>query len=411
MNGEKIRRYLFCLLVHPFLFLIRFFSYLVPREEKIWVFGHPRKFEGNGKYLFLHIQNNAKDSGIKAIWISRNEELGDELRGKGCLAVQGKSFQGIWYLLRAKYFITDTSVEVISYWLSGGAKIINLFHALPIKKMEQDVKKGESSEVLLFASQGILKLAMRFLFPWRFVKPDYVASPSPLYTGIFRSAFDIPEERIIQVGCPRTDVLMREIPGAEVGVDLHAHEKIQELKQKGSKVVLYAPTFRDTGDQSFLEEREKLEMLNGLLERSHAFFVVKVHPFTRISIPQGEYSHIIFVLPVTDSYPLLKLADVLVTDYSSIFVDFLLLDRPEIFFAYDLEKYVTKDRELYFDYDEFTPGPKAYTFEDFLKILEETLKREDHFKEARKRQRDLCFVHQDGNAAKRVFSFLLSSPS
>ena len=97
-----------------------------------------------------------------------------------------------------------------------------------------------------------------------------------------------------------------------------------------------------------------------------------------------------------------KLADILVTDYSSIFVDFLLLNRPEIFFPYDYEKYVTKDRELYFDYNEFTPGPKARVFSEFLGVLGKTLQGEDDFAQKRITQRDRCFSKIDSNASRRT---------
>lgn len=53
--------------------------------------------------------------------------------------------------------------------------------------------------------------------------------------------------------------------------------------------------------------------------------------------------------------------DLLITDYSSIYLDYLLLDRPIVFFAYDLEHYVERDRALYFTYESMTPGARCDT--------------------------------------------------
>lgn len=412
-DSKKLTRYLGKLVTHPFLFVLRFLSYLMPRSKNVWVFGHPTKFDGNSKYFFLFLQNSKVGGvgAVRAVWVSRNEKLVAQLKAKGYRAFLLYSFAGIWACLRAKFHFVDTSLEALNYWLAGGAKVINLFHALPIKKMEQDVMKGDSTEVTLFHSKGLVKLLMRFLFPWRFVKPEFVPSSSPLYTNVFSSMFRLSKERIKDTGIPRNDVLFLDIPGAEIGLDEKAFQKVQEEKNRGKKVILYAPTFRDTGDtHSFLEEKEALQKLDALMQGSGALFLVKIHPFMKIKVPrltggqaEGEYKSIVFANPNTDSYPLLKLADVLVTDYSSIFVDFLLLSRPEIFFAYDLEKYMTKDRELYFDYNDFTPGLKARTLDEFLQALQETLQGKDDFQSKREQQLKLCFTHQDGNASQRIF--------
>jgi CDP-glycerol glycerophosphotransferase len=71
---------------------------------------------------------------------------------------------------------------------------------------------------------------------------------------------------------------------------------------------------------------------------------------------------------------ILKYTDILITDYSSIYFDFLLHNKPIIFYPYDLEYYKSKDRGLIFDYDKFTPGPKAYNLNQLKKIIMEVIK-------------------------------------
>ena len=74
-----------------------------------------------------------------------------------------------------------------------------------------------------------------------------------------------------------------------------------------------------------------------------------------------------------DHYTFLEEADVLVTDYSSIYFDFLLTDKPVVFFDYDLEEYLSDTREMYFDYEAFTPGMKAKNQEELEEALKEAV--------------------------------------
>ena len=92
-----------------------------------------------------------------------------------------------------------------------------------------------------------------------------------------------------------------------------------------------------------------------------------------------------------DPYVFLKMADVLITDYSSIYFDYLLLDRPIIFFAYDLEEYLSDSREMYFDYDEFTPGEKVNDYQELKSGIVKVIYYSDQYKEARNLMRNYVF--------------------
>src|SRR6185312_5367563 len=90
--------------------------------------------------------------------------------------------------------------------------------------------------------------------------------------------------------------------------------------------------------------------------------------------------------------------------YSSTFTDFLLLDRPIIFYPYDLETYIEKEG-LSFPYDDYTPGPKAYTPQELIQMLQKTLEQDTYIAE-RKRVRDLYHTYQDGNSSERIMRAL-----
>lgn len=397
--------------IHPFLFLIYGISHLFPRNKKVWVFGIPGKFVWNSKYLFLYAQTK-KTSDIRAVWISRNRKLVEELREQGFDAFFWLSWRGIWYPLRAGLFVYDASVETINYWLSGGAKRVMLWHGIPLKKIERDVTKGKWTEVLLFNSKGLTALAMRFLFPWRFVKPDFVLANSEFFRTIYASAFQIPKDHVITTGFPKNDVYFKDIPGAATGTDMKTLTLLRRIKEKdpACRVVFYSGTWRDTGGEFFTERLEELKRVDEFCGEYNVFFFTKLHPLAQnMKLPDSELAllkNIVFINTNSDLDPFFRYFDILITDYSGIYFEFLLLDRPVIFFPFDYEKYVTRDRELYFDYTEMTPGAKARTLEEVLAAIKDVVGGKDEYQEQRKRICDLAYTYKDGNAARRVYELL-----
>jgi CDP-glycerol glycerophosphotransferase (TagB/SpsB family) len=104
---------------------------------------------------------------------------------------------------------------------------------------------------------------------------------------------------------------------------------------------------------------------------------------------------------VPDVNDLLPAVDILITDYSSIYFDFLLLDRPMIFSCHDLEEYI-RDRGLMMDYDLNTPGPKVRTAEQFLEQLELTLRGDDPARGLRGKLREKFHRFPDAHSAERI---------
>ncbi|MGH8213274.1 MAG: CDP-glycerol glycerophosphotransferase family protein, partial [Rhodanobacteraceae bacterium] len=163
------------------------------------------------------------------------------------------------------------------------------------------------------------------------------------------------------------------------------------------RVVLVAPTFRDSRATSLGIDASVAAMLDDWCERQRAEIVFKFHPFERgTASVSGRHLHVCDA--TTDVYPLLPHAHALVTDYSSIYMDYLLLDRPVCFFVPDLEDYVRSDRQFQFDFEEMTPGPKARTWQRLLSVLEEQW-RDDGFKAERARLRKLAFDDLDPHDA------------
>ncbi|MBN6051428.1 CDP-glycerol glycerophosphotransferase family protein [Nonomuraea sp. RK-328] len=186
---------------------------------------------------------------------------------------------------------------------------------------------------------------------------DVLLSQSPWATTLLRKAFGYQGE-ILESGLPRNDVLTspdRERLAAEVRARLGLAE--------GKRVVLYAPTYRDYDRKNAMV---KLDLAKARVElgADHEL-LVRAHPMQAMpAVP--DIAHDVTTYP--DMADLLLVADVLVTDYSSVMFDFAATGRPMVFYAYDLPKYSAK-RGLYVDLPEIAPGPVLSTSAEVIEAL------------------------------------------
>lgn len=392
------------------LYFLYFLSFLFPRSKRIWVFGNPKEkgFSGNPKYFFLYVLKNKKDK-IKPIWISERKDIVKELKQKGLNVYYKISLKGAYYALRAEYFIFDGSSSEINFWLSGGAKKIMLWHDIPLKKIGGDAKTGKYA--YFHHLKGLKRFIYRLLVPWVFEKKDLIITTSSFFQELFMRLHSLDNQKVVITGFPRNDIFFKQFEYPDLDLNISIVRKIKEFKneKKDGKVIFYLPTFRDTGNDPLTEAGFNFDKLREFLIKNNSIFIAKPHIWTNTNKKffQKFNSKEIIILPnEVDVYPALSLADILITDYSSVYSDFLLLDKPIIFFPYDYQKYTKRDRELYFDYEEFTAGPKVYNFEQLLECLESCVKGEDEFKEKRKKIREFFFKYIDGNSSERIFQII-----
>lgn len=366
-----------------FLLPIHWLTCLFPRSKRIWAFGSTfgRRFADNPKYFYLYLLQH-KSSEIKVVWISKSRELAEDLRGKGLESFYLYSLKGIWYCLRAGVYLYDNYSKDICYTLSGGAVKINLWHGIPLKKIQKD-------NLFDYIRNPRTKGEALHSIPRRISdeKPsDYVLATSDYLKPYFASAFQT--ERVLVSGYPRNDcILQKDFPLISTGQEQRTLEKVRSLNL-GRRLVLYMPTFRESESKFF--DVMDLKRFEQFLARENILFMVKLHPksklYDRFSTMEGE--NILIIDKAEDPYPLLQYVELLLTDYSSVYFDFLLSTKPILFFPYDFSEYLSESRDLYFDYDDFTPGRKVYNQEE----LEEALTaKEDPYAGDRQRLQDLVF--------------------
>lgn len=388
-----------------FLLPVYALSFLVPRNKRIWAFGSTfgYRFADNPKYFYLYV--NTFETSIRAVWISKNKDVISLLKNNGLEAYYANSFQGFWYALRAKVYLYDNYSKDICFWLSGGAVKINLWHGIPLKKINMDNKfdlvRNPVSRWCKF------KYLLRRLSD---EKPKhYVLTTSSFLVPIFSSAFNT--DNVINCGYPRNDILgmtmlKNILTGYEEASLKHIADKLSKMNK--AKTVLYMPTFRES-EKNFFEQTDG-KVLNEILIMKNILLCIKPHPKSKF---YSEYTglcsdNIIVLEPDADPYVYLNNADILITDYSSIFFDYLLLDRPIVFYCYDLNQYLEESREMYFDYDEFTPGEKAYTFEQLCELLinMESLVEKEEFNEKRSKIKGTVFDEGNCDAGRKLFQYI-----
>ncbi len=391
--------------LRPVLLVLWWLAGLAPRDPSRWVFGswYGRRFADNAKWLFLHAAADpARRSRIA--WISSDRRVVRMLRDEGLPAHHGWSPRGIAACLRAGVCVFDCYTSDVNYWFTRGARLVNLWHGIPLKRIERDIESP-----VHFIARGTRggawqRLLFRVGFPWIANRFDLIPASSEHVAGLFASAFALPSADLPVTGFPRSDALLQPelIPGPW---DREATGRIRALRERGLRVIAYLPTFRDRASREGGRELPvDWEALDAFLREREAVFLLKLHGNDRVRLPAlAVFENVAEIPAEADLYPLLREVDVLVTDYSSVYFDFLLLDRPIVFFPYDLEEYRRDSREFYGDYDELTPGPKARNFPALLMALEGALAGTgaDHAPR-RAALRDEYHRHLDDCASERV---------
>lgn len=223
-------------------------------------------------------------------------------------------------------------------------------------------------------------------------KLTYVICSSKNVVPVYSEAFGIDESKILPLGAPRIDILLSERNTAEIRKAFD--EAHPECKDK--KLILYAPTFRENGDaDKKLLDNINMAEFNKHLGDEYAL-LIKLHPQINSSKPvEGAVD----VTKGHDIGELTLISDMLITDYSSACMDFALLSKPCIFFAFDLEEY-EKERSFYFNYESYVPGDVAKTFDEVISAIKNPRSSEEKLRAFR----EFNFDYTDCNNAERIYN-------
>jgi CDP-glycerol glycerophosphotransferase len=377
------------------------------RTELVVVLGRDGgKFLDNCKHLFVRMRHRP-ELGVEAWFLARDALLADQVRVLGGRSVPLRSWRAAWLWLRAGTIAVD-SVDWMMGWRfagSRGARVVQMWHGVPLKRVQLARFRDRIQKRPAILRWG---LRMHVAITGRYAATTWFLSTSGyVSTHAFQESFRY--SRISRAGYPRNDALFDSDSALRlVGVDASARATVlrHRASTASARVGVYAPTFREALNDPFADGTVDLCALSRAAVSMNLLLLVKLHPWMHGRLRSKPKPGLIFVSPESDIYPLLPLADFLITDYSSIYFDFLLLDRPILFFAYDLERYLAAERGMYFSYAEMTPGEKVTTLEELVTAMQRVIDGKDDWRPGRARVRSLVFEQADGHSADRLLAEL-----
>lgn len=351
--------------------IVLWLSMLVKRSDDIYIFGswYGKKYADNSKALYTY---TIKSGGRKCIWICNDKKIYNQLKSEKLPVAMKNSIAGIYYQLKAAVAFSCVGDLDFNRYLLGNCIHIELWHGVGGgKKIGLDDKGylAEESKIRKKICRALEKVPLR---------KHYFVATSQEMKRIFQSAFQLDDEHIIMAGQARNDMFYDKN---------YCPKTISKKEFRNKKIILYMPTHRKQGkvniDCGHLFDLKKIETF---CEKNDCVFVIKKHFYHKSEKENlTQYNNIIDITNTeVDTNELLLIADILISDYSSVATDFLLLNRPILYYCYDLYDYMKEDRDLYWEYEKITPGIKATTFDELFDELKDIVeKKKDNYKENR----------------------------
>ncbi|MDL2198441.1 CDP-glycerol glycerophosphotransferase family protein [Halopseudomonas aestusnigri] len=345
-------------------------SALIPkRKDWISVIGREAgAFVDNSKYFYIDTVSTLGAS-LRVVHVTERDDVVAKLTGAGFEALRYPSWRAAWFLARSGIVVMD-SVEWYKNWrrfFLVRARLIQLWHGVGFKRIELEKWRNEAPKKKWLSSRWLLwpRMVRRYLYG-RAPMYDAVVATSKFYRDhVFSGAFRSRHFPI--VGYPR-NAFANAHPLVWVNVDEKIRECLNGWVTEGRRLLFVAPTFRDSRATPLSLDAEQKARIEKFCETHRYEFIFKFHPYERgASEVSGKHMHVLD--PRSDAYPLMPFMSGLVTDYSSIYMDYLLLDRPVYFLTPDLEQYISSDRGIQFDFESMTPGPKFQSWDELLEAL------------------------------------------
>lgn len=297
------------------------------------------------------------------------------------------SISNIKKLAKSKYiFLNDNFLAIAFMNFNKDSKIFQLWHASGAFKKFAASSSDNKEEIAVIAKAS--------------KKTDYLFITSENIKGFYRDAFRIDENKIKSFGIPRTDYYFEDKDIKKLRENFDERYPIA----KNKKILLYAPTFRDNEEDNNVFNYLDLEKFNNALSEEYVL-ALRLHPKIN-QFFKGDIDTKADFIDVSDyknEQELMLISDLLITDYSSIMIEFALLNKPIIFFTYDYDRYLTKDRGFYYDFESNVPGDIVKTDDELIKLIKEGSYNTEKHNSFLKMQ----FDYLDGNSSKRIVDFIL----
>ncbi|WP_229614597.1 CDP-glycerol glycerophosphotransferase family protein [Vibrio parahaemolyticus] len=357
----------FFLLIKYFIpsFIATFFR--LNKKRIIFNSSFSSRYEFNGRYLFEYFLINHNE--FEVFFIINNDKLRAELNLKyGDFFITSKRTRDIWFILKSKTWVLSTvDIPILSPFIHKERIVYHIGHGIPLKHI------GLSEKNIPLLSK--LNRIIRFRF-----FTDILCYSNDLEI-MMSNALRVNDARMVPLGQPRNDALIKN------KLD-YLLEKTGIRDRGESKYILYAPTWRPYSNTKFFPFAGfSSQELSTFLEKNDIYIYLRPHPHYVFEVDKSILALDRVVMFDSEDFPevmdFLSCFDLLITDYSSIYLDFIALTRPVIFIPYDLELY---KREVGFsvDYDAFTPGHKVHDQTNLFYSIIESLQSFTYKEEVKK---------------------------
>lgn len=351
---------------------------LVPKKDHQVLLYANEGFRDNTKYLFDYMMEQGYNRKYQILVAASDHKKYQDADGVKYISLK----KGILKFMSSGHvYYSFGRIPIIP---TKKQTTIQMWHGTSFKGFDTSTQKTNSKKKIFYS---------------------YVFASSEYFRPIVERKFSVNPENIAICGHPRTDWLYR-------------NDGSYDLSQ-GGKVVIWLPTFRKSSELGYADvetdnlipffTKDALDELEAELEKRQITLIVKLHPLQDVdekAAAQYKYLKLMtnkqFVQKNYDLYTMMRQTDALITDYSSVFYDYFLLDRPIGFTEDDMEEYGSNRGFAVDDPNAFRPGKKIRSRQDLYDFLSDVQNGADPFKEDRKKINDLSNEFQDGQNCRRA---------
>lgn len=372
------------------------FLTVVNTRKIMFISFHGRSYSDNPRAIYEELINDPSFEEFEFVWVLNNN-VSHEIDNNRTIKVSYKSMRYFYHLVTCKYWVINCRMpEYLS--IKKSQIYLQTWHGTPLKRLAHDIQVSENTT---FFRSGLSFLEMTRAYDADVEKYNCMISPSSFTTEVFQSAFRISKDKLIETGYPRNDILSNA-----------SEEDVRTIKERfhiplDKKVLLYAPTWRDNSYVAAGYEFQLLVDFHRWKEELGNEYVVIFKPHYLISntFDLADLEDFVYSIPTTvDISELYLISDALITDYSSVFFDYAILNRPIYFYTYDLEQYKDELRGFYLDIYTDLPGCIYVEEVDMLLDIKNNVYDYDKTHEFNQRFNNM----EDGKAAKRVIDIVFA---
>jgi CDP-glycerol glycerophosphotransferase (TagB/SpsB family) len=351
------------------LFIARLLDYLIPIKPGRMCFVTRANVPLSGN-LRIMLDTMAKDPDLELGFFKEGpipSDTAQALQAQNIRILQSWSLQSLRFLLSSQTIVLSHSArDAFITRRKRGRRVVNLWHGVALKRIERLMPR-QGSRFMFQRRQALIQRNARIY--------DAMIASNTVDRLVNALAFGLPHHKVHAIGLPRFDYLQ---PGHPWPPDLKQQNEQLTQQLQGRALILYAPTFRDSGTTlADLLPPAARQAIQAFCQQTGTVFGIRTHPYRTHEL-EGlcDGQHILNLSPqiYAEGAVVLASTQALVVDYSSIWVDYLLLQRPVFAFVPDLDTYTQQDRGFIHDQPGIFPGPFCRTWRDTLDALSQTLR-------------------------------------